>query len=249
MRTVGVDLAADPANTGMCIVDWEAGTVALAPRPVLDGDIVTAVLGCDMAGFDVPLGWPDEFIDALVAHRAQQGWPPSATVPPVDRVPLRFRRTDLVTIASGSRPLSVSTDRIGVAAMRGARIQAALVRARVAVDRSGLSGRIAETYPAGALRMWGMQSTGYKKAANAVARAALVDAVVRQCGTLGAASGKCLQGCSDDDLDAFVCAVLAKAVRLRLTTGPSPEDADAARREGWIHLPTAPLDVIVAQPG
>jgi hypothetical protein len=31
------------------------------------------------AAIDVPLGWPDQFVDAVVAHRERSGWPPTAT--------------------------------------------------------------------------------------------------------------------------------------------------------------------------
>src|SRR3546814_4905134 len=85
-----------------------------------------------MAAIDVPLGWPDEFIDAVVAHRDRRGWPPIAAEPPEDRLPLRYRTTDLLTRISGAQPLSVSSDLIGVAAMRGARIQHLLEKAGVA---------------------------------------------------------------------------------------------------------------------
>ena len=46
---------------------------------------------------------------------------------------------------------------------------------------------------------------------------------------------------TDRHLDAFICALLARAVALEATT-PVPGDAvEAARREGWIHQPTRPL--------
>ena len=50
----------------------------------------------------------------------------------------------------------MSTDRIGVAAMRGARLQHLLDAAGVPVDRSGVTGRIVEAYPAAALQAWGL---------------------------------------------------------------------------------------------
>src|SRR5262245_6136014 len=121
MKTLGIDLSADPAKTGACEVDWHAGTVVLLPRPTGDEDLVEAARTADLIAIDVPLGWPDHFIDALVEHREQTGWPPLATPPPSDRQPLRFRRTDTLLQSRGFLPLSVSSDRIGVAAMRGAR--------------------------------------------------------------------------------------------------------------------------------
>lgn len=162
MRTLGVDLAADPRRTAVCAVDWDTGAVELWPEPVDDEAIVAAVATADRAGFDVPLGWPDRFVDAVTAHHTGGGWPPADAPPPEDRLPLRFRATDRSLMTRGRRPLGVSTDLIGVAALRGVRIQHQLRDAGIDVDRSGLTGRVVETYPAAALRQWGLRSTGYK---------------------------------------------------------------------------------------
>src|SRR3546814_3004732 len=108
MRTLGIDLSANPAKTGACEVDWIAGTVTLLDRPTSDEQLVKAVLSVDMAAIDVPLGWPDEFIEAVVAHRDRRGWPPIAAEPPEERLPLRYRTTDLLTRISRPQPLSVS---------------------------------------------------------------------------------------------------------------------------------------------
>src|SRR3546814_411145 len=196
----------NPAKTGACEVDWIAGTVTQLDRPTSDEQLVEAVLSVDMAAIDVPLGWPDAFIDAVVAHRDRRGWPPIAAEPPEDRLPLRYRTTDLLTRSSGAQPLSVSSDLIGVAAMRGARIQHLLEKAGVAVDRSGTSGRLVEVYPAAALRRWGLSSTKYKGSANADACRTLASELAAGCGPLSAAAATCLDGCDDDGLDAFVCA-------------------------------------------
>lgn len=145
MHTVGVDLAADPGRTGLCEIDWRTLEVTVHERPITDHVILKVLTDADIAGFDVPLGWPDDFVAAVTSHSEQRGWPPAGTDAPADRVPLRFRLTDLDQIAHGSRPLSVSTDRIGVAAMRGARLQAMLASAGVRVDRSGVTGAVVET--------------------------------------------------------------------------------------------------------
>lgn len=247
MRTLGIDLSADPGKTGACEVDWTTGTVTLLPRPTGDDQLVDAARRADMIAIDVPLGWPDPFIDALVAHRQQGRWPPLSSPPPADRTPLRFRRTDVVLQGHGSQPLSVSSDRIGVAAMRGARIQALLTDAGVPVDRSGTTGRLVEAYPAAALRSWGLPSTGYKGRANLDACRTLAVLVTERCGPLASAVEACLDGCDDDALDAFLCAVIALAAAEGLTAGPSGDDLAIARREGWIHLPTAGLTDLVAR--
>lgn len=82
----------------------------------------------------LPRDWPNDFVEAVVAHRDQTGWPPMGTAPPEDRRPLRYRRTDLITQVGGAQPLSVSSDLIGVSAMRGARLQCLLLTAGVEVD-------------------------------------------------------------------------------------------------------------------
>jgi predicted nuclease with RNAse H fold len=247
VKTVGVDLAADPRRTAVCEIDWVSHAVRSSDRPGTDEVVVAAIVGADAAAIDVPPGWPDEFVDAVLAHRDGVSWPPAYLTPPSDREPLRFRATDRAVQALGGLPLSVSTDRIGVAAMRGARLQHLLREAGVEIDRSGVTGRVVEAYPAAALRQWGLVSQGYKRAANVENLRALVTDTVARCGELAAAATECLANCDDDDLDAFICAVVARAAFLGLTAPPRPEHLAAARREGWIHVPTAPLEVIVGQ--
>ena len=239
MRTLGIDLSADPVKTGACEIDWSAGTVSLVGPAATDDVLVAAAVSSDMTAIDVPLGWPDEFVEAVVAHHGGMGWPPASVTPPLDRLPLRYRLTDRVVMAGGGRPLSVSSDLIGVAAMRGARLQHLLVGAGVPVDRSGVTGRVVEAYPAAALRAWGLASSRYKGRTNAAACRSLAAELTAQCGWLGRAAAAALVGCDDNGLDAFVCALVARAAAEGLTTRPADEQVDVARREGWIHVPTA----------
>lgn len=238
MKTLGIDLAASPEKTAGCLIDWTAGGVQLLTRPLEDEAIVEAARSVDLTGIDVPFGWPDDFVAAVAAHHDGGRWPPVELDAPEDRVTLRFRRTDLVVIESGIRPLSVSTDRIGVSAMRGARILELLTRAGVAVDRSGLSGGVAEVYPAAALRAWGLQSSGYKGGRNREVCERIGTAFSAVCGAMSTAVAACILGADDDDLDAVVCAFVAKAVWDGATRRPDSIELPAARREGWIHVPT-----------
>ncbi len=248
MRTLGVDLAADPKRTAACSIDWRAGTVILLPRPTGDDAIVRAILGAEMTGIDVPLGWPDPFVDALVAHREGRPWPAMNTDPPADRLPLKFRLTDRVAQDTGARPLSVSTDLIGVPALRGARIQQRLREAGAHVDRSGAAGCLFEAYPAAALRTWGFASTGYKGKGNLETLRGLLAAFAAGAGEIGSAIAACLSSCDDDEFDAVVCAVLARANLQAQTTAPEPDQLETARREGWIRLPTTPLARVIERP-
>jgi len=43
---------------------------------------------------------------------------------------------------------------------------------------------------------------------------------------------------SDDCLDALICALVARAAAVGVTTPPTEEQQAEAESEGWIHLPT-----------
>lgn len=250
MRTVGIDLAAQPANTGWCVVDWAAHRVVevsvnhSGPEVGGDEELVSLVCsaGVGLAGIDTPLGWPDGFVEAIAAHHAGDRWPDDEGDPDGHRRRLRLRRTDaLVGVATGRHPMSVSADRIAVAAMRGARLQQ-LIKERAgrdAVDRSGCSGLVAETYPAAALAVWGLAASGYKGTGGTSARAELVDALVGRSGLVVTDDQRAAMVGSDHLLDAWVCALVARAVLDGGTTRPGPGDEAVARREGWIHVPDA----------
>ena len=77
---------------------------------------------------------------------------------------LSYRVTDLELMGSSRvRPLSVSSDRIGVTTFRCALLLDRLkAERRKSVDRSGRRGLVAEVYPAAALSAWGMERRGYK---------------------------------------------------------------------------------------
>ena len=135
----------------------------------------------------------------------------------------------------GRSPLSVSTDLIGTVALRCIGLLEAMGGPEL--DRSGGDG-VAETYPGGALTCWGIDHRGYKRSGDeGAARRSEIAAAL----TEGLGAGVTVPIGTDDHLDAFICALLARAVALGVTT-PIPHDArDTARREGWIHLPTGPL--------
>jgi hypothetical protein len=131
--------------------------------------------------------------------------------------------------------------------MRGARLQHLLVAAGVPLDRSGVTGRVVEAYPAAALRAWGMASSRYKGRVNAAACRALAAELTARCGGVGRAATAALEGCDDNALDAFVCALVARAVLVGLTARAAGAQVEVARREGWIHVPTAGVAEIVME--
>jgi predicted nuclease with RNAse H fold len=243
VRTLGIDLAAQPKNTAVCEIDWATGRVEIEDRALDDDDLVARILMVDKAGIDAPLGWPDAFVAAISAHHASKPWP---ALPPGSigdpRRALRYRLTDLYATEVGSRPLSVSSDLIAVPAMRAAELQHRLRQKGATVDRAGLFGLLCETYPAGSLRAWGFPHTGYKRTPNRDALRELATLVLAQCTPLEmspVATERCRT--SDDCLDALLCALTARAVAVHATHLPSGDQLAQVRREGWIHLPSGPL--------
>lgn len=233
MITAGIDLAAHPERTAACTVRWRHGralVLELVPDGVDDGQISRVIDGAGRTGIDVPLGWPDGFIAAVSAHHAASGWAGG------ELAQLRMRATDeWVHRRTGRWPLSVSTDRIGVPALRAARVLAGIPEV---ADRSG-NGPVVEVYPAAALSVWGFASRRYKRVAGAAARRALVTAFRARTESWLELTGRDWEACiaSDDAFDALVAALVARAAACGLTE-PCPADLQlVASREGWIMVP------------
>ncbi|HEY5832353.1 DUF429 domain-containing protein [Streptomyces sp.] len=254
--TVGIDLAASARRTAVCRMVWEAGggpgVEFLAPQG--DADLLAVVREADKTGLDCPLGWPSGFVATVLAHHHGTRLPPAARFegradgrPGLDA--LRFRLTDDLTWKATSTrpPLSVSTDLLGVVALRAAYLLDALAAAGVAVPRDG-SGPVAEVYPAAALRRWRIHLTGSYKNVRPEARAVREHVVHQVEAGLGrilpeAVRTRCVA--SHDHLDVLICALVARAVLLDDTWWPSsPHERAAARQEGWIHLPGPDLTAL-----
>lgn len=241
---MGVDLAADPANTGIAILTVRPDRVVVdvVSPPVADGALVDLARSVDKVGVDAPLGWPDEFVAAVGLHHRGLPWP-AADDPVAQRRLLSKRETDrFVKARTGLDPMSVSADRIGAVAMRCARLQTLWAQGWGGpADRSG-SGRLVETYPAAALKGWGLVHRSYKGRDRAAPRALLVDTVMTAAPWLHLADGGAACRLSDHTLDAVVCGLVALATLAGLTLAPAPgRERDRAGREGWIHVPSGPL--------
>jgi len=216
LRTLGVDFAAQPANTAACLVEWRDGIAAILriERPCDDERLRSLFAEADKVGIDVPLGWPDPFVRAVHAHHAGGPWPSETTSA------LCLRRTDLaVWKATGVRPLSVSTDRIGITAFR-----AASLLNLEAVDRLG-AGRFVEVYPRVARLRFGIEASSAALLASAPwlripADAALAIDSSRHC------------------LDAVIASLAARAAAVGLCEPVPAEERVLAAREGWIAVPT-----------
>jgi hypothetical protein len=125
MLTAGVDLAAEPKGTALATIEWKKTSAALVDLQlgVVDEQIVEAAKHVDKLGIDCALGWPIEFVDFLNQHSNSK----SKAQPDggMDwRRQVSFRESDRhVKAVTGKWPLSVSTDRLGLTAMRCAGLQ------------------------------------------------------------------------------------------------------------------------------
>lgn len=243
MRWCGVDLAAEAARTAVAVlVEDGAGPRVESVRIGADDDaIIEAILAADCTGVDVPFGWPDAFVATITAHHA-------GAMPAPESTGIEWRRehalrlTDrLVHRRTGRTPLSVSTDRIGLPALRWAGISAALADTGLTVRRDG-SGQVHEVYPAGALAIWGLPHRGYKGAANARVRTRLVNALSAVVPDLDWGPHRATVERSDDALDAVIAALIARSHAAGQTLLPELGQRDRATREGWICLPLNPTD-------
>jgi predicted nuclease with RNAse H fold len=240
MKVLGIDLAAQPERTGVVVLEAVGDRPSLHPvrDRATDDVLVELARTVDVVGVDAPLGWPVDFVTAVSAHQRLEPW-----LGTVDRSSLCFRRTDEhVRTLTGRWPLSVSADKLGVVAMRCALLQerfAAQAWQGKRQPRNGC-GRLVETYPAGALHIWGLPRNGYKgndEHSRAV-RAVIVNALrgVVDLAELEEASIE-----SDDTLDAVVSALVAWMAASGRTFAPDSDEADSlAAVEGWIHLPRSP---------
>jgi predicted nuclease with RNAse H fold len=256
--TVGIDLAAGFAGTAIAWVDWSrtGASVCDLVHPADDDAVVHAILNADKAGIDCPFGWPEEFVSFVNAHRTGAmltpglipGLIPDGITGRAWRRRLAYRMTDeVVRDTTGLIPLSVSADRIGHTAMRCATVLALLAQQGQPVDRCG-TGTVVEVYPAASLKQWALTYRGYKGRHNLASLELLVDALQRTAPWLhlGAYEQSCRV--SDHALDAVIAALTARAAYLGLTTRPNRGQAMTAATEGWIVIPTSPMDKLWQRP-
>lgn len=194
---------------------------------ITDDDVVRLALESDKCAIDAPFGWPEPFVEFVRAHRSGDTLPSGE---------LRLRTTDLaVRQTTGIRPLSVSANLIGATAMRCARLLRSIGHASgQPVDRTGV-GLVVEAYPAAALNVWGLPSTGLKGGSGRVARDTILAALLAATGAQTRVEDRRLLTSNDDAFESLVCGLVARAAAIG-NTEPTP-DAEPAATEGWIHLP------------
>lgn len=245
MLTLGIDLSTDPKKTGVCVIRWthEGPRLQDVHGPWDDEALLHQIQQSDVAGIDVPFGWPQAFVDAVSGWSSGKLWP--GPYGPDTRAALCFRTTDaLLKREHGLQPLSVATDRLGATAMRAAGMLAELDCRGVDVDRSGLTGKVVEVYPAAALARWSLQSKGYKGTQESarVARGYTVEQIAEAVALPLDGSQRALLVDVDHEFDALVSALVARASRIPGgTLAPDSEQRGSAAREGWIHLPSLAL--------
>lgn len=255
--TLGIDLASQPKNTALCAIEWDGrsatvlsvlrGRAADAVTPLHDKLLVSAIHGIwgglprpTKVAIDAPLGWPIDFVRGV---SDPVKWPVGIDN---ERGRLERRATDhWVHRATGKLPLSVTTDRIGYAAMRAAGLLVHYSEiSGETVDRTGEEGRVCEVYPDPAIRAFDLWPEGYParqsyKGDASSLRAAILHNLEARAPWL-ALDVEQRAACTDSDdcLDALMCALIARAVEVGQTAGPPPELVQEAVAEGWIRLPT-----------
>lgn len=243
MRVAGVDLAAEADRTGLAILrvgELEPLDAQMTIDELLlgadDHAIRNAVTQADRTGIDVPLGWPQRFVEFVSDHASGKLTAPKTTDREWRRG-LALRETDRsVQRRTGVWPLSVATERIAYAAMRWAGLEARLRAEGVPIARDG-SGSVYEVYPAAALKAWGLQHRGYKGQKNSEVRRQLVEDLAAKFPNLEWNGYRDLCVADDNALDAVLAAIIALAAYLGRCE-PAPAGLkSSARREGWIWIP------------
>ena len=245
MLTVGVDLATKPTKTAIASIFWSknAAHVIGLDTGGTDDAILNACHEADSVGIDVPFGWPDAFTTFVDRHQ-HNAQTAEAGGSDDSRRHMAFRLTDVVVAKEFGRwPLSVSTDRIGLTAMRASSLLAQLRDSGEIVDRAG-QGRIAEVYPAIALKIWGLRASSYK-GAHSAHLSGLVDNLLELAPwlSMGPLESTCRE--NDDAFDAVIAALISRAHALGHWHKPTAGQLEQARREGWIVVPTISLNALL----
>lgn len=246
MLIAGLDLATEPRATALAVIDWQSHSAELVQLGLglRDAEIVDATAQFEKLGIDCALGWPKPFVDFL----AEQASVSSSTAPSdaftadmYFRRGLAYRETDRnLHKITGRWPLSVSTDRLGLTAIRAAGILSQLTAAGIDANRDG-SGAVVEVYPGATLRAWKFATQGYR--ASAQVRTALLGDLNDRAPWLSISEEQrnlAIESC--DAFDAIFASLAARAAQLGRFYKPSADQLALAESEGWLALPTVRLE-------
>jgi predicted nuclease with RNAse H fold len=245
----GVDLAAEPKGTAVAVINWlpDAAELVTLRLGVNDQQVIDACEGSIKVGIDCALGWPVEFTDFLIRQRnlATLEGAPAFEGDSELRRNLAHRETDRhVREVTGRWPLSVSTDRLGMTAIRGAGLLSKFQAAGTAIDRSGF-GRIVEIYPGASLRLWGFDTVGYRSS-EAIRERLLAD-IQAATPWLKLGSHEQLMVDSCDAFDAVIAALAARSAYLGHYQEPNANQLERARIEGWMALPNGAVGDLLGE--
>jgi len=239
--TAGVDLAAEPQGTALAVIEWSSGSAKVINLQlgVTDEPIVQVSSQVAKLGIDCALGWPQEFVNFMV-QQADVNLSGHSFDGGMDwRRTLAYRETDRnVREQTGRWPLSVSTDRLGLTAMRCSGLLSRLKAEGVVIDRSG-TGLVAEVYPGASLRLWGFTTSGYRSSADI--RRELLSEVKAHAEWFVPGEYEDLMISSCDAFDAVIAAFAARAVAQGQYLPPREDQLALARLEGWVTLPQGTL--------
>ena len=241
MLTAGVDLAAEPKGTALAVIEWgEKATLLELTVDVADAHITDAASRVEKLGIDCALGWPVEFVDFVRSNAGMHLEPTEFDGGMEWRRRLAYRETDRsVREHTGRWPLSVSTDRLGLTAMRCAGLLARLQATGIPIDRSG-AGLVVEVYPGASLRQWGLVTQGYR--ASADIRQRLLADLEAAAPWFSAGPHRQLMIDSCDAFDAVIAAFSSRAAVLGQYLTPTAEQLERARVEGWIAVPDVSIE-------
>lgn len=234
MNVIGIDMATQPTNTGLALLDHEQREVLEVTTGEVDSPIETIAgwleRGPALLAIDAPLGWPVALGRELVEHRAGQPVGSSRNA--------MFRRhcDEWIRAQTGKTPLEVGADRIARTAHAAVELVEMLRR------RTGLELDLAwsseieepaiiEVYPAAVLALRGLPSSGYKRERDDAIRQQIVGGLEQHC-VMPADDDLPLRNA--DALDAIVAAVAGMDFLDGRCTPPGPEAEELAHQEGWI---------------
>jgi predicted nuclease with RNAse H fold len=243
MLIAGVDLAAEPKGTALAIIDWSLDAAVLVELQlgVDDEEILAKVESFEKLGIDCALGWPIEFVKFVNQNmQAADGSGSGIFDGGIEsRRRLAYRETDRqVREVTGRWPLSVSTDRLAMTAIRCAGLLSKIQAAGTSIDRAG-TGKVVEIYPGASLRLWGFDTAGYRNSPEI--RAMLVADIQAEAPWLHLGKFDALMIDSCDAFDAVIAALAARAAQLGKYHAPAPSQLRQAQVEGWVALPNSPL--------